>query len=697
MDREREDRVQKLLVFFVFLLSCLVTAQGISAKELPVELLDMSISDLMKVEIYSASKKEQKVADAAAAVFVITQEDIKRSGATAIPDLLRMVPGAEVANITSNTWAVSIRGFNDRFSNKLLVLIDGRSVYSPLFSGVFWDVQDTLLEDIERIEVIRGPGAALWGANAVNGVINIITKSPRDTQGGLVTAGGGTEERGFGSVRYGAKINNEAYYRVYAKYFDRDDGHDSHNGFRGVNWDEGSQRSAPSAFDAWQSFRTGFSTDWQPLPDNSLAVMGDFYHGYSDQKISLTSLMPPYIRAVKDEQENYGTYLLARWSHVYSSSSDLQLQFYYNLAGVRSIVSDYAVHTLDADLQHRFLLGERQEVTWGSSVRLHLYQIDEGALEISSQSYLDDKLFTAFVQDDITLATDRWHLILGSKFEHNDYTGFEIQPNARLIWMPEESKSVWAAVSRAVRTPSLIEEASKFVSAVAPYTSVDPTPFPAMLYYDQRKTIPSEEVLALELGYRFKARPGLWLDLAGFYNIYENLRTSENDTPQFELLPIPHYSVRFQSDGKMHGNTYGIELGAEWDATKWLRFKAAYTLLMMDLQTESDSTDTISLPFNVDQNPKHQFSLRSMMDLPHDVTLDLWLRFVDRLPGIVSIDGYFTGDARLAWKPAGNLEFALVGRNLFSDHHSEFCTDRTVFGIPTDVERSVYVKVTWSF
>ncbi len=398
----------------------------------------------------------------------------------------------------------------------------------------------------------------------------------------------------------------------------------------------------------------------------------------------------PFVSLHDYEAENYGGYALGRWSHTFSSTSDLRLQFYYDLSEVRSKIADWAVHTLDADLQHRFQLGERHEITWGGSVRFHQYgEIETAVTLVEVPDVNNDTLLTAFVQDSITLVGDRFHLIFGSKFEHNDYTGFEIQPNARLLWTPEENKSVWAAVSRAVRTPSSAEELAhinqwSFLSGI-----------PALFDFKTNGGFDSEDVLAYELGTRFQAYPSLWIDLAGFYNIYDELRSAEFGEPRFEPLPFPHLVIPGTFSNKLRGNTYGFELASEWDASKWLRFKAAYTFLIMDLEAESDSRDT-SADIQEDMNPKHQLSLRCLMDLPHDVKLDLWLRYVDSIPAS-DIDSYVAGDVRVAWKVSKNLEASIVGRNLFSDHHSEFKSSLLLYSSPTDVERSVYGKLTWEF
>lgn len=672
----RRPHIVSALFVLLFLM-----VQGPMARELPQELLEMSVTDLMNLEIYSVSKKEQKLADAAGAIFVITQEDIKRSGATTIPDLLRMVPGVDVARIDANKWAVSVRGFNSRFANKLLVLIDGRTVYTPVYSGVYWDTQDVLLDDVLRIEVIRGPGAALWGANAVNGVINILTKRAQETQGGLITAGMGTEEKGFGSFRYGSKLENGAYYRIYGKVFDRDDGRDS---------------SLGGAGDAWRAYHLGFRSDWEASSTDSWTFQGDTVNGTAGEKVPTFSLLPPYTKLVQDDWDFNDTYVMSKWARTLSPTSDLKAQFYYDFNTRKKIQLGFDVHTVDLDFQHTLQWGERQAITWGAGYRHHVYTLESGTAITTESAQEEDKLFSAFLHDDITLIADRLHFIVGTKIEHNDYSGFEVQPNARLLWTPVEGHSAWTSISRAVRTRSLAESmVNGTLGVIPPGSPENPTPWPARILVFGNDNLASEDLVSAELGYRFRAFSTFWVDLCTFYNVYENLVTMETGKFQLKPLPVPHILVPATAGDNMRGDTYGFEAALEWDLKKQLRFRAAYTLLRMELETTGGSNDRVSAG-QVDQSPHHQFSLRCLMDLPHDVTADFWLRFVDRVPSMKT-DSYVSGDLRLAWKPWKNFELAVVGQNLFDAQHYEFGKDMYLQAVPTAVERSMYGKITWSF
>ncbi len=646
------------------------------------DLTQLSLEELMNIEVTSVAKKPQRLAAAAAAIFVITHEDIRRSGATSLPEALRMVPGLQVARIDANKWAITARGFNGRFANKLLVLIDGRSVYTPSFSGVYWEVQDTLLEDVERIEVIRGPGATLWGANAVNGIINIMTKHAQDTQGGLITAGGGTEERGFGGVRYGTTLGEDAHVRLYVKYFNRDDFVDT----SGNNTD-----------DAWHMLRGGFRLDWQVLDRHALTVQGDLYGGDASQNLTLPTLTPPFVMLIDDDIDLLGGNVLTRWQHTVAASSELTLQLYYD----RTEREEKAIFretrdTIDLDFQHRFALGQRQEIVWGLGYRYTHDHISESFFLAIDPDSRGDNLFSAFVQDEITLVPDRLRLTLGSKFEHNDHTGFEFQPNARFLWTPHARHAVWAAVSRAVRTPSRAEDDVRFNFAVLPPNTPlrNPSALPAVVTVEGNRDFDSEVMLAYELGYRVRPLERLSLDIAAFFTDYDNLRTGEPGSPVFSTSPLPpHLVLPNVLQNRMHGESHGVEVAVDWRPMDWWRLHLAYTYLQLHLRIDRDSQNPTAEEA-AGQSPHHQVSFRSAMSLPWDLEFDVWLRYIDELPTL-DVDRYVTLDLRLAWKPVKRLELALVGQNLLEGRHLEFRQE--LFPVPTAVQRSVYGKITWQF
>jgi len=637
------------------------------------QLANMDISELMQLKV-SILGPSQTISEAPAAISVVRQEDIKRSGAQNIPEALRLVPGMDVAQLDASQWAVSARGFNDVFANKLLVMQDGRSIYTPLFSGVFWDVQGTMMEDIDRIEVVRGPGATLWGANAVNGVINIITRSAADTQGLLVSGGGGNQERGFGGVRYGGVVNSNVFYRVYGTY---------------ENHDATVLADGSNANNSWQMARGGFRADWNPTDDNLLTFQGDGYAGWINQVFgTFNPLNPPtYTTSVQDDMTADGANALGRWTHTFSDTADFKLQGYYDYTGRDAAIFNEQRHTFDLNFQHEFALGDRNHVIWGLGYRLTSdTEVNNPTVSFNPASKTLN-LFSAFAQDEIALVKDRLRLTLGSKFEHNDYTGLEVQPGARLSWTPTEHQTFWASISRAVRTPSRAEESITLMQSrqVAPNFFVPVT-------ISGSGAFESEEEIAYEAGYRTEPFKRLSLDLAAFYNDYTDLRSLQQN---------PGNPTQFVLGNELRGDTYGVEASATWKVEDWWRVQPAYTLLHTDLRARPDGAsppDNTSVAYVEGSSPQNQFSIRSSMDLPHDVTFDLALRYVDKLP-TYQVGSYFELDARLGWQITKNLEVALVGQNLLHDHHAEFGPSyiNTQNGNKTEIPRSIYGTITWRF
>jgi iron complex outermembrane receptor protein len=640
------------------------------------DLTELSLEELVDMPVTSVSKKPEKLSQAAAAITVIPQDELHRSGVTTIADALRLVPGMEVGRVDAHTWAVSSRGFNDTFANKLLVLMDGRSVYTPLFSGVYWEVQDTVLEDIDRIEVVRGPGATLWGANAVNGVVNIITKSAKDTQGGLVVGGGGSEELGFGTLRYGGQLGENAYYRVYTKYFSRD---------------SSVLPNGDTADDRWDMARAGFRTDWEPTRDNTLTLQGDWYSGRMDQTYNFPSLTPPTYREMFSKPVDVsGANLIGRWRRAFSEQSESTLQLYvdHNRRDAQGFLIEER-DTYDADWQHHLALGERQDWVVGAGYRLSVDDI-HGSFPVSfDPTQRSSQLFNLFAQDSIELIRDRVHLTLGTKLEHNDYTGLEVQPGARLSWTPNEQNTVWASVARAVRTPSRAENDIRLNDRVVP--GAPPTVYSIF----GSSSFRSEELLAYEAGYRVLPAERLSCDLALFYNDYDNLRTSEPKgvAPDPGLPGTPDVlTIRLENRAK--AETYGGELAANWYMTDWWRWRASYTYLQMQVHRKNNSGDT-GVEDEEDKNPHHQVALHSSMDLPAHVHFDAILRYVDEVSD-QNVPPYVALDLRLAWQPWRDWEFSVVGQNLLDDRHPEF--KPTVIPVQnTEVQRGVYGKITFRF
>ena len=662
----------------------------------PDDLTTLSIEDLLNNPVTSVSRKPQKLSDAAAAIFVITQEDVRRSGATTIPELLRMVPGIEVVRLSSSTWAITARGFNSQFANKLLVLFDGRSVYTPLFSGVYWDQQNYILEDIDRIEVIRGPGAALWGENAVNGVINIITKRASDTQGGLATGGGGSQEEGVAGVRYGGKLGNDVYYRAYGKYY-------HHGGFDAASGDAAGDSD-------WEQRLGGFRLDSEISAENAITVQGDFLDGYYGEVYRTPSIASPSLALpangsgeaaptaytlwddVGTDKRYTGGNLLFRWTRTFSSSANTILQAYYDKSRYDDDVFQENLDIVDLDFQNQLKLGNSNALMWGAGFRLRQDRLEDSPLVQMADHHHKDQLVSAFIQDDIALIEDKLHFIFGSKLEHNEHTGVEVQPNARLLWTPHSENTLWAAVSRAVRTPSWSEESLR-----APVRAISSSyaSLPILVSLVGEDDFDSEELIALEWGWRRQWSKSLSTDVAAFYNFYDNLRSLEAGAPELVTEPTPYLYVPVYGKNKLKGETYGVELSADWRACRWWRIQPAFTYLQMNLRAAADSTDETSVSNAEGSSPNYQFSLRSWVDLPHNVQFDLWLRFVDDLPAL-DVSSYTTLDARLGWKPTKSLEFSLVGQNLLDGEHVEGTAD-LLGSPPTVVERSVYLQVVHRF
>ena len=669
-------------IFLAGVLAVVVAATTVAQTSRGVpDVAAMSMEDLMNMQVTSVSKRTQKVADAAAAIFVITQEDIRRSGATSIPEALRMAPGIQVARIDENKWAIGSRGFNGRFDNKLLVLIDGRSVYTPLFSGVYWNVQDVMLEDVDRIEVIRGPGATLWGANAVDGVINVITKKAKSTQSTVVMAGAGTEERAAGGVRYGSKLGDNTYYRAYAKYFD---------------WGPSAYPSGMTAHDGWDALRGGFRADWTPTAANSLTLQGDMYRSRFDETLTVASLSPPYSNTFPNDGKYSGGNLLGRWNHT-SERSSMSLQMYYDNTTItdHSLFGDHQ-NIFDIDFQHAFHTGDSQQFVWGFGYR-SIRDKNDPSFTVSLQpNQVTLNHFSTFLQDEISLVDNRLQITLGSKFERNEFTGLEVEPNARLLWTVTPNQSIWTAVSRAVRTPALTEEGLRLNSAVIPPgTPSNPTPLPAVLAVFGSHQFNSEDLLAYELGYRVQATSNLSIDLATFYNNYSGLRTAEPGAPFVEASPAPtDIVIPFVASNKMSGGTYGVELFADWKVVPKWRLAGSYSYLQMNIHKNADSQDPTADNPN-GSSPRHQWYLRSSVDLPKHFEQDTTLRFVDHLPSL-NLPNYYSLDAHLGWRPVTSLELSIGGQNLLNNWHLEFLPD-FVNTSPTVVKRSIFGSITVKF
>ena len=629
----------------------------------PPDVTEIDIDDLVRMHVTSPAKKTQSSVDVPSAIYVIRGDDLRRSGATSLPEALRGVPGLAVARTNANTWAITARGFNDNFSNKLLVLIDGRSVYSPLHSGVYWDVQDVLLEDVDRIEVIRGPGGTLWGANAVNGIINVITKRSEDTPGVFASAGGGTEERAAVGVRYGFKASESANVRVYAKFFDRDDA------ANGLDPDM-------PAYDGWSMARTGFRADWSKGARDRITLSGDYYGGRVREHVTEPLLTAPFAQTIDNRMIVRGGNVLTRWERTFDPSKSLSVQFYYDTTDRAEALFNEVVRTADLDAQYRFSPRAGHDLVFGLGYRNARSDLDGSfAISVDPQVHSDD-LVSAFIQDEIALAGERLHLTLGSKFEHNDSSGFEWQPSARLSYNASALQMAWFSYSRAVRTPSIIDFDGRLTPIVAP--TAPPIAFSIFGDHDFQ----SEVLTAYEAGYRVRPADRLSFDLALFSNRYHRLRSGDVGTPFLETSPGPlHIVIPIFLGNNLYGSTRGAELATNVQAAPWWLFQASYAYLAMDV-----SEDVIN-----HQSPRHQASVRSATDLPSGLTLDVTGRYVSGLSAY-DVDAYTELDARFAWRsPSRSFELAVVGQNLLHGSHPEF----QVASQRSEIQRGAYLTLTW--
>ena len=682
-------------IALVVIMDAALAANQVPDEEGVPDLTAMSVEQLVELDLTSITKTNGDSKHVAAAIHVVTNEDIRRIGATTIPEALRVVPGLHVARVDGNKWSVSVRGFSDQFVNKLLVLVDGRSVYTPLFSGTWWDQIDVMMEDIDRIEVISGPGASLWGANAVNGVINIITKKAKDTQGALVSSHFGNERYG-GGLRYGADLGDDAYLKVFGRHAAHDDstvaGDPSQNG------------------DFGRLSKIGFRYDKTLDSGDKLTLDGDAYLGESGGAPlafpvltgNLTpTLTPPFSQMLPTGQDYYGNHILGRWERRQSADSSTVFRFYWDRHGrkANSIDGEYVIDTFDADFQHNYRLNDSHRLVWGSGFRFNNNEFGNGYYLALFPNQRSDRIYSLFAQDEITLVPERWSLTLGAKVEHNPVTQFEVQPNARLLWTPDEHNSVWASVSRSVRTPSWVEQYMAYSIALIPPQPAQP--FPVLVGIQGNPNQTSEKMLAFETGWRRQWNRDFNTDISLYYYSYDDLQSTSfgNSIPYF--APSNPYLPQYVLMPSYFGNygmaqVYGGEISADWQVSEAWKLRASYSYAEDYFNTPSSQpADT-----NIDGSgsyPINQAMLWSMYQITPEISLDLNWRFVDaaNLAYSTPTKSYHEVDARLAWQFAKGVEFALVGRSLLDSRHYESHTAQ--FSSATSVQREVYGTFRWQF
>lgn len=646
--------------------------------------LEMRLEDLMNISVTSVSKRTQSLRETAAAVYVLTQEDIRRSGATSIPEALRMVPGFMVGQNNSHVWSISSRGrgFNPTFENKLLVMIDGRSVYTPVFGGVFWESIDILMEDIDRIEVVRGPGSSAWGTNAVNGVVNVITKNASETQGLLLSALYGTAEHGTTALRYGDRFGQDQTYRLFAKYrhldgFDDLDGEDIHDGLEGTTF--------------------GARTDLAPDAHSTLTLQGDVTQNTSRRSLVYPDLRRAAMVNPDSDTDFLNANLLAGYRRELSETSSISLQSFFSHDTLDSPVYDVRMDTYDLDIQYQFAPLENHTAQLGLGFRtVHLTSDDSDEAVAFSRGERTDHLFSAFVEDEIAFDDGRWILTIGSKFEHNGQTGLEIMPNARLLRHATDKHAFWGAVSRSVRTPSVAEQDVAYnlglsFAAIGPDTTL-PVRFSAV----GNENLNAESAIIWEIGHRFSPNQDFLLETTLFLTQADNLLSETYDPSalSFASEPIPHLQLDAKANNDVLGNTYGLEINTVWKPLDRLTLYAWYTYFEDSYSYRGRSSDLFADTYGR-ISPRHQFFFRSAVTLPHDLEFDISTRYVSELPGL-HIPDYGTVDMRLGWRPTDHIELSLVGKNLLDSRHQEAAAG-LVYGSSAAIERSVFLKLRMDF
>jgi len=608
----------------------------------------LTLADLMEVQISSVSKKLETLSEASAAITVITAKDIKRLGMNSIPEVLRIVPGIEVAQIDANKWAISSRGFNWQFASKMLVLIDGRSVYTPLFSGVHWDVQDTLLEDIARIEVIRGSGAALWGANAVNGVINIITKSSKDTQGSLLTVEAGNELKYQLNARHGGQINDTTYYRLYTKHTD---------------YAPSYLKEKTESSDAWQQKRLGIRIDGIPNDKFNYSIQADTY--YSDYNNI------PKQKNGQIKSHAKGAHLLFQSDYKITAQHQLSFISYFDYTQRKSVSSNTQHNIWNIEAQYRFPFMSSHEVIIGAGYR----HVNDNVIGLNSftvdPTHNSNSVINGFIQDKITLKKEKLYLTLGSKIEHNNYTGIELQPSIHLLWTPNKKNSIWATISRATRTPSRIDN---------DYLVDQP-----FFHIEGNKNINSETLIAYEIGYRVQAQKNLSFDLNTYFNRHDNLINIEVDR-------IENRRVFYTQQNSEKGQTLGFELSSKWHVYSIWLLQLNYSWL--DLKLSKKESFSHNNNIKVANSPTNKLTLLSSFTLNPKWKIDNFYSYVDKLKDI-NIPAYHRFDTQIRYQYSDDLEFSFLWKNMFHKRHFEFTGGNTLFS--TEVEDSISLKMNWYF
>jgi iron complex outermembrane receptor protein len=641
------------------------------------QLKALSLEQLGEVEVTSVSKQPEEVWDTPAAVFVVTHDDIRRSGATNIPELLRLVPGVDVARSESGAWAVGIRGFNSGFSKDLLVLIDGRSVYTPLFEGVYWDVQDLVMDDIERIEVIRGPGGTIWGPNAVNGVINIITRKAADTQGAFVhLTGGGSVDRFMGEVRVGLHPLPDLQLRLFAKGFNRGPEHNP----------------GGDPYDRWHQARGGFRLDWQPTTRDSFTASSTVYGGKTGDQNTIGEFFPPSQLIVDGQQVVSGGDVVIRWDRKLSGQSGFYVQGYFDRTIRATSQFTETRNTIDLDFIDRIANLPRQELTVGAGLRESPSNLVQTQATVNfAPNKINNYIYSLFAQDTVYVVPDRLSLTLGSKFADDVYSGWGVQPSAQMLWRPRESTSAWASVARALRTPGRLDRDLSLIGNVAPAGPLGPI----FLQVEGNPRFAPEVLIGWGAGFRQLLWHNLYIDVAAFHNQYDNVE-SYNDplfTITFPTSPYPYESLNVQFANGLRGVSDGIEIAPDWKPVSWFEMRGSFSHVHVALHSKPGFSQASYATGIEGSSPHREASVQGIFTVAHGLEIVPDYRFVSALPAD-NVPSYQTADARIAYHIEQHLELAANGRNLLQAQHLEIQGDNSN---SVGIKREVFGGLTWSW
>jgi iron complex outermembrane recepter protein len=639
------------------------------------QLKSLSLEELGNIEVTTVTKQPEEVWETPAAVFVVTHDDIRRSGATTIPEILRLVPGVEVARSQSGAWAVGIRGFNSGFSKDLLVLIDGRSVYTPLFEGVYWDVQDLALDDIDRIEVIRGPGGTIWGANAVNGVINIITRKAADTQGAEADlAAGGPINRFVGAVRFGFRPATNVQLRVFAKGFDRGAEENPHG----------------DPYDDWHQERGGFRADWQPTSRDTLTASSMVYGGRTGDQNTIGEFFPPSQLVVDGEQVVSGGDVILRWDHQISGSSGFYVQGYFDRTNRATSQFTETRSTFDVDFIGHVANLPGQDMILGAGLRESPSNLVQTQATVNfAPNQINNYVYSLFAQDSFHLVPERLTLTLGSKFIDDMYSGWNVQPTAQMLFRPNNTTAVWASVARALRTPGRLDRNLSLIGNVLPSGPDGPI----FLQVEGNPDFQPEVLIGWSAGFRQLLWRRLYCDLAGFHNQYDNLESYGGPAPLFTFptKPYPYEQINIEFANGLRGVSQGLEIAPDWKASSWLELRGNYSYVHVDLHSKPGFGQASYASSIEGSSPHREASLQAIVALSHGIEIVPDYRFVSALPAFPT-RSYQTADARVSYRVAKHWELAATGRNLLQPRHEEIQGDN---GNTVAIKREAFGGLAW--